>query len=89
MAIPGRNIRLVVFAGVLVFVLLSARISRAQGTGMMGPGMSGFMGFEGHQIDHNLIIPQIAVGQDYVTTISLINMAFGACENLTGSARQK
>ncbi len=58
------------FAGI---VLLVAVCPAAQAQ-MMGPGMPGGMGFGGHQIDHNLVIPQMAVGQDYATTLVLQNL---------------
>ncbi len=47
-----------------------------QGGGMMGPGtLPSFIGYDGHEMDQNLILPQVAVGQHYTTSILLLNMA--------------
>jgi hypothetical protein len=56
-----------------IFLLAIGMPAHAQGSGMMG-GTSGMMGFGSHLMDHNLVIPQLAVGQDYVSTLSLINL---------------
>ncbi len=66
---------LAVFAfGVLFLSSLLGSPAHGQVGGMMGPGMPGIMGFAGHQMDHNLVIPQMAVGPDYVTTLVLLNL---------------
>ena len=61
-------------AGIMLFAAALVSTAYAQGSGMMGPGMSGMMGFGSHQMDHNLVIPLLALGQDYVSTLSLINL---------------
>ncbi len=47
-----------------------------QGSGMMGSGnLPSFIGYGGHEMNQNLILPQVAVGQHYDTSIVLLNMA--------------
>ncbi len=47
----------------------------AQGSGMMGPGsLPEFIGYGGHELNQNLVLPQIAVGQHYNTNLQLLNM---------------
>ena len=47
----------------------------AQMPGMGGGSGSGsFIGFEKHNMDHDLVLPQLAVGQHYVTSLLLLNM---------------
>ena len=42
------------------------------------PGMGGSTGqvpgFQNHNLDHNLILPQVAVGQHYITSLLLLNL---------------
>jgi len=40
----------------------------------MGNGSGAFIGYEGHNMDHDLILPQVAVGQHYTTSLLLLNM---------------
>ena len=42
--------------------------------GGMGNGPGSFTGFENHNMDHDLVLPQVAVGQHYVTNLLLLNM---------------
>ncbi len=60
--------------GVFLFVFALGAAAHAQTMGMTGPGTSGMMGFGGQPMDHNLVIPQVAVGPDYVTTLILNNL---------------
>ena len=73
-----------VFLGV---ILLSVSSLLAQGPGMdpgmgTGPGHGGasgqgfqsFPGWQGHDLEHNLILPQVAVGNEITTTLALTNM---------------
>jgi hypothetical protein len=47
----------------------------AQGPGMGGSGSVGsFIGYEGHEMNQNLVLPQVAVGQHYTTSVVLLNM---------------
>jgi len=47
-----------------------------QGSGMMGSGtLPSFIGYGGHELNQNLILPQVAVGQHYTTSIVLLNVA--------------
>ncbi len=47
----------------------------AQGSGMMGSGtLPSLIGYGAHEINQNLVLPQIAVGQHYNTSIQLMNM---------------
>ncbi len=48
--------------------------SAAHAQMMGGSGTPSFPGWEGHEINMNLVIPQIAVGDHYVTTLILVNM---------------
>ena len=55
----------------VVFALLPAVFG--QGPGMMGPGnLPSFIGFEGHEMNQNLVLPQVAVGQHYTTSLLLL-----------------
>ncbi len=71
-----------VFAFLLSMILLSG-ISYSQmpgggmggGSGSMGGGSGSFIGFENHNMNHDIVLPQVAVGQDYVTSILLLNIA--------------
>ncbi len=48
----------------------------AQGSGMMGSGsLPSLMGYGGHEINQDLVLPQVAVGQHYTTSVTLLNMA--------------
>jgi hypothetical protein len=70
--------------GLVVFCLLSALASlvMAQGSGMMGQGaMMGPMtslhtmpGYQGHELDGNMVVPEFAVGDHYTTSMILFNM---------------
>jgi hypothetical protein len=55
-------------------VLFSAAAFSQMPGGGMGGGSGSFMGFENHNVNHDLIIPQIAVGQHYVTNLLLLNI---------------
>ncbi len=55
-------------------VLYLGTASFAQMPGM-GGGSGTYVGYEGHNMDHDLILPQIAVGQHYTTSLLLLNLA--------------
>lgn len=40
----------------------------------MGGGSGAFIGFEGHNMDHDIILPQVVVGQHYTTSLLLTSM---------------
>ncbi len=40
----------------------------------MGGGSGTFMGYGGHNMDHDLILPQVAVGEHYTTSLLLLNL---------------
>lgn len=71
--------------GLFIFSLfISATVSLAQGMGPgMGPGPGNggpgsdddFFGYMGHEIEHNLVVPQVAVGPQVKTTLILLNFA--------------
>ena len=50
--------------------------SRMMGGSMMGPGTSlpTMPGYQGHELDENMVVPQFAVGGQYTTSILLFNM---------------
>lgn len=56
----------------LAFFCLSAT-SFAQMPGM-GTGTGAFNGYEGHNMNNDLILPQVVVGQHYTTNLLLLNM---------------
>ena len=62
------------FGFVIAATFLMASGAFAQMGGMPGSGVQDFPGFRGHQMNMNLIIPQVAVGQNYQTTLSLLNL---------------
>ncbi len=45
------------------------------GGGGHGPGFTDFHGYENLPLEHNLVLPQLAVGSDIDTTIVLLNLA--------------
>ncbi len=60
----------------LAFAILSlGATSFAQMPGMGGTGSSSFVGFGGHNMNYDLILPQVAVGQHYTTNLLLLSMA--------------
>ncbi len=63
--------------GVSVFLgltmLCQGAASFAQMPGM-GTGPGTFVGYAGHNMDHDLVLPQIVVGQHYTTSMMLLNM---------------
>ncbi len=61
------------FTYALVAVLASTPIVFGQGMGGMG-GIGSLTGYQGHELNQNLVLPQVAVGQHYATTIELLNM---------------
>jgi len=61
-----------VFAAVVSVFLCSGATALAQMPGGMGNGT--FMGYGGHNMDHDLILPQMVVGQHYSTSLLLLNM---------------
>lgn len=62
------------FAWIMLLGFAFGAVAHAQGMGMPGTGMPGMMGFGGQPMDHNLVIPQLAVGPDNVTTLVLTNL---------------
>ena len=52
--------------------LCSGATALAQMPGGMGNGT--FMGYGGHNMDHDLILPQMVVGQHYSTSLLLLNL---------------
>jgi hypothetical protein len=42
--------------------------------GGSGEGYQSYYGWQGHDLEHNLVLPQVAVGGNTVTTIALFNM---------------
>lgn len=62
----------------VVFCLLPAlaSVAAAQGSGMMGPGTSipAQLGYHGHELAENMVVPQFAVGDHYTTSMVLFNM---------------
>ncbi len=66
------NARSIVFGSLTsLFVCLGAT-AFAQMPGGMGNGT--FMGYGGHNIDHDLVLPQMVVGQHYSTSMLLLNV---------------
>jgi len=62
-----------------VFVCLALVVSCLGATSFAqmpgtGNGSGTFAGHEGHNMDHDLILPQVAVGQHYTTSLLLLNM---------------
>ena len=67
-----------VLGGTIISALTLASAIFAQGSGMMGLGnLPSFMGYGGHEVNQNLVLPQVAVGQHYTTRILLLSMANG------------
>ncbi len=61
-------------AGVFLLSALSSSLAFGQ-AGMMGPGgIASFIGYEGHEINQNVVLPQVAVGEHYTTRLMLLNM---------------
>jgi len=62
----------------VAFCLLSAMtsVADAQGPSMMGPGMymPTMPGYQGHELVENMVVPQFAVGDHYITSMVLLNM---------------
>ncbi len=86
------NDRSSLFVFVACVVLAFGVTSYAQMPGM-GGGSSGFVGFEGHNMNFDLILPQIAVGQHYTTSILILNvgnsqvMSWVPTQNLTTTGK--
>jgi hypothetical protein len=68
----------IVNKGIALCCLLAALTSLAvaQGSGMMGPGMSmpTMPGYQGHELAENMVVPQFVVGDPYTTSMVLFNM---------------
>lgn len=62
-----------IFKSLTNFVFLLA-ISGSAINAQMGSGPGDFTDHEGHQMDHNMVVPQIAVGEHYTTTLVLLNL---------------
>ncbi len=56
-----------------MFVFSGGGVVLAQMQGGMGSG-NAFMGYGGHDMDHDLILPQMVVGQHYSTSLLLLNL---------------
>jgi hypothetical protein len=63
---------------IVLFCLLASltSLAMAQGSGMMGPGttMPTMLGYQGHELAENMVVPQFAVGDHYTTSMVLVNM---------------
>ncbi len=54
---------------------ISTCLASAQNTGMMmGTPLPTLSGYQGHELDENMVVPQFAVGGQYTTSILLFNM---------------
>ena len=63
-------------SGIMFLVFAFSPLVFAQGSGMMGSGtLPSFIGYGGHEMNQNLVLPQVAVGQHYTTSILLLSMA--------------
>ncbi len=70
------KIRSYTLLGTFLFSFALSPVVLGQGSGMMGSGnLPSFIGYGGHEMNQNLILPQVAVGQHYTTSIVLLNMA--------------
>ncbi|MFH1573231.1 MAG: hypothetical protein ABIG68_04570 [Acidobacteriota bacterium] len=67
------NMRVVLPLLGIAYLAVLGSVAFAQG-GMMGPGFPNFPGHAGYEIDHNLVLPQIAVGANYSTSLVLLNL---------------
>jgi hypothetical protein len=63
-------------ATLLCLLAALASFAMAQSTGMMGTGtsMPTMPGYQGNELAENMVVPQFAVGNDYTTSIVLVNM---------------
>lgn len=61
---------------VFCFIMVSASLTVAQGPSMMMPGttLPTLPGFQGHELDENMVVPQFAVGDQFTTSLLLLNM---------------
>ncbi len=66
----------ILFKAVAVFCLISAVTNLAMAQGMMGPPstLPTLPGYQGHELDENMVVPQFAVGDNYTTSLLLSNM---------------
>lgn len=61
--------------GLMIAVALGVAAFGQIGMGGMGsvPGTNSFRGYNDHEMDHNLVLPQVAVGEHYTTNMVLFN----------------
>jgi hypothetical protein len=65
-----------ILSGLVCALIFAASAVFAQMPGMGGVSGSGpFAGFDGHNMNFDLVLPQVAVGQHYQTSLLLLNMA--------------
>jgi hypothetical protein len=57
-----------------IAVLAFGSIAYPQGPGMNGNRSQSFIGYEGHNMEGDLILPQLVVGQHYTTSLLLLSM---------------
>ncbi len=70
------KIRRYALMGMFLFTFALSPVAFGQGSGMMGSrNLPSLIGYGGHEMNQNLILPQVAVGQHYTTSIVLLNMA--------------
>ena len=62
-----------VFLMLTMFLFSAAAFPQMPGGGM-GGGSGSIMGYENRNVNHDLVIPQVAVGQHYVTNLLLLNI---------------
>ncbi len=64
------------FKAVTIFCLISATAALAMAQGMMAPPstLPSLPGFQGRELDENMVLPQFAVGDNYTTSLLLSNM---------------
>lgn len=70
-------------------MLAFAATSFAQMPGMGGGNSGTFVGFEGHSMNFDLILPQVVVGQHYTTSILLLSMGNAQVMNWVPSQNLK
>ncbi len=67
------NLRSGMFVRLALVIMCLSAVSFAQMPGM-GNGSGSFIGYQGHNMNNDLIMPQVVVGQHYTTSLLLLNM---------------
>jgi hypothetical protein len=70
-----QSVKALISLALLIISPCAVLYAQMGGMGSSSTTSSGFTGYDGHDMQRNLILPQVAVGQHYTTSLLLLSMA--------------